>query len=163
MKINSKKSLIITGVLVALAAVGILNFNLANSHAAGNAISVTSSDLTKAGFTQVKAAKSASGRFSGPALYFTVSDKATSASSEAPNIVMVSDLALPYAPATTALFKYGADSHSFTLANAAGQEATLADGRIAINFIKGSNYVVIIGPNQAKLETLATNLAGKIQ
>jgi hypothetical protein len=134
-----------------------------NSRAAAN-ISLTVNDLIRAGFSQVKVMSPAtSGRFSGLNQYFSVSDKVSSPASEAPNIVMVSDLSLPYPPSSTALFKYGADSQAFSIIGGQGQEATLTDGRVAINFIKSSNYVVIIGPNRSKIETLAVDLAGKIQ
>jgi hypothetical protein len=160
----TKKSLLISLAALAVISLGALTVGLSNSQAASNSMSVTTADLSRAGFTQVKAAvPTATGHFQGPNLYFTVSDKVAATSSEAPNLVMVSNLALPYAPASTALFKYGQDSHDFSISGGLGQEATLADGRVAINFIKGSNYVVIIGPNQAKIEALTTIVAGKIQ
>ena len=134
-----------------------------NSLAAANNISLTANDLVRAGFSQVKVmAPAASGRFGGPNQYFSVSDKVSSPTSEAPNIVMISDSSLPYPPASSALFQYGTDSQVFSIIGGQGQEATLADGRVAINFIKSSNYVVIIGPNRSKIETLAVDLAGKI-
>ena len=164
MRFNLKKSLSLFVVLGALAGVGIMAVNLHGSHASGATVVVSAGDLAAAGFTQVKQiAPTAAGRFNGPNLYFSVADKVTSPASEAPNVVMISDLALPYQPGSNALYKYGADSHDFSITGGAGKEATLADGRIAINFSKGYNYVVVIGPNQTKIAALAGAIAAKIQ
>lgn len=151
-------------VLVGLASLGILVFSSSNSRAASDILSVNTADLSTAGFTDIKQlAPITSGRFSEPNLYFSVSDKTSSKDSEAPNVVMVDSLFLPYTPANGALFNYGLDSHTFQIFGGAGKEATMADGRFAINFIKNNNYIVVIGPSQAKVEVLATTLASKIQ
>lgn len=169
MKINLKSSLIVTiSGLAALLIVGVLALNLAGSPAAASTAAATVADLTTAGYTQVKAlAPQGGGRYSGPNLYFTVGDKVSSPSSEAPDVVAVSDLSLPYVPGNGALFQYGNDSHDFNISGGLAKEATMADGRTAINFLKaahaGSHYVVLIGPNQNKLEKLAADLAAKIQ
>ena len=159
-----KKPLLILSVLGVVALAAAFAASPHRSRAAGNSVPVTVSDLTQAGYASVTPiAPAANGRFAGPTLYFSVSDKVSSPSSEAPNVVMVSDLPLPYLPSTGALFKYSADSHDFSVSGAPGKEATLADGRIAVNFLKSYNYVVVIGPNQQKVEALAIEIAGKIQ
>jgi hypothetical protein len=142
-----------------------LYFHLSPSKAAviGSG-SVTVADLQKAGFAQVKQLTPlTSGRFSGPNLYFSVSDKVTAVSSEAPNIVMAEDYILPYQLSSGALFNYGLDNHDFSIAGGSGKEATMADGRVAINFIKNSHYDVLIGPNKMKVESLISTMADKIK
>jgi hypothetical protein len=157
----TKKNLIVAGAIL-LVSVGALTISSSFSQAAG-AYVVSAADLQKVGFKGVTQNKpNASGRFQGPNLYFEVSDK-VAATSEAPNLVMVSDTAYPYNLPTSSLFKYGADSHNFTVAGGLGQEATLSDGRLAINFIQGKHYAVIIGPNKQKIEALTNLLAQKIQ
>lgn len=124
---------------------------------------VMAADLQKAGYTQVKPlAPTAAGRFKGPNLYFEVSDKVSAPTSEAPNVVMTEDFILPYQPTESALFNYGADSQAFSVFGGSGKEATMPDGRVAINLIKGYHYVVVIGPNKVKVEALATSMAGKL-
>jgi hypothetical protein len=120
------------------------------------------SDLAKAGFTGVKQeVPLAGGRFSGPALYFAVSDKVmTDSTSEAPNIVMVSDL---QADAGALAYTYGSNSHAFDIAGGQGKEGIMFDARITINFVKNGHYVVIIGPNKQKIEALASLASQKIQ
>jgi len=158
------RSLVLASFLGGLVLVGVGLFNQGRSYAAGSSSGVTISDLTQAGFTQIKQiSPNAAGKFNGPNLYFGVSDKVTSPTSEAPSLVMVDNLSLPYKPSTGALFNYGADSHPFSISGGTGQEATMADGRVAINFVKNNNYVVVIGPNQQKIEALAQIMAGKIQ
>ena len=132
-------------------------------HADAGAALINSADVQRSGFTQVKQEMpTAAGHFNGPNLYFSVSDK-VGADSEAPNIVMVSNQSLAYNPPLGSLVVYGSDVHSFIIPGGVGQEATMTDGRVAINFIKGHNYVVIIGPNPQKIENLAALVAGKIQ
>jgi len=140
----------------------ILVVRLESSQAAA---SVTPADLQIAGFTQVKQLTPiAGGRFSGPNLYWQVSDKVTAPTSEAPDVVMAEDFLAPYTLSSGAtLYVYGSDSHAFGVTGGNGQEATMGDGRIAINFIKNNHYDVIMGPNQAKIEALASIMAGKIQ
>jgi phage baseplate assembly protein gpV len=75
---------------------------------------------------------------------------------------MVKDMVLPYQLTDGALFNYGSDSHDFSVAGSTGQEATMYDGRIAINFIKNSHYDIVIGPNQTKVEALASLMAAEI-
>ena len=149
-------------VLLVLLFVFFLNYNF--SHAAGNAnVAVSIADLKEAGFTKSKLLPPANGRFAGPNLYFSVSDKVLDASSEAPNVVMVEDLVAAYPFSAGALFSYGVDSHDFAVAGGSAKEASMADGRSAINVVKGNHYLVLIGPNQAKIEKLALRLAAKIQ
>lgn len=160
-----KSFFIILGLSVFLLIFGLF-FRLSLSRAASAAsASLMEADLQKAGFTQVKqiAPTTATGRFAGPQLYFQVSDKVTAPNSEAPNVVMVSDFVSTYQLGKGALFNYGADSHDFSVLGGSGQEATMFDGRVAINFIKNNHYDVIIGPNKSKIEALATLLAGEIQ
>ena len=149
------------GILVVILAIF---FRLNYSRAAATAVFVSAADLQAAGFIQAKPlTPTASGRFSGPNLYFEVSDKVTAPSSEAPNIVMAEVFVVPYQLVTGALFNYRADSRDFQVLGGSGKEATMADGRVAINFIKNYHYDVIIGPSKTKIEALASLLAGKIQ
>ncbi len=158
------KSITIIATLSLMAFIVIIVFNSSKSQAAGNTIKVSASDLTNAGFTGVKKIKpQANGRYVGPNLYFSVNNKLSPADSKIPKAVMIDDLLLPYNPPTGALFIYGSDSHSFNIHDGAGKEATIADGRTAINFVKGYHYIVVIGPNKTDTENLASNLANKIQ
>jgi len=122
---------------------------------------VTVGDLIKAGFTAVKQeVPLPNGRFNGPPLYFSVSDKASDPTSEAPNIVMVDD-SLTVAGAIS--YTYGSNSQAFAIIGGQGKEGTMFDGRIAINFVKNGHYVVVFGPNKQKIEALANLVAQKIR
>ena len=162
---NKKKlsaSLILVGFSLFILIV-VFSFNH-SAKAADVSISMTAADLQTAGFTQVKQIIAANGaRFGGPDIYFSVSDKVTSSASEAPNVVMLKDLVLPYQLTSGALFNYGSDSHDFSVAGSTVQEATMYDGRIAINFIKNNHYDIVIGPNKTKVEALASLMAAKIK
>lgn len=116
--------------------------------------SVTEADLQAAGFT---------GSFeklqsSSPAQYFSVDDDATKTS----KLLMISQQTTPTVLPESALFTYGSDSKSFNIPGSKAKEATTNDGRVAINFIKGYQYVVIMGPNKTKVESLALALSQKI-
>jgi len=138
-------------------------FRSSLSKAAGNNSNfVNVADLQTAGFTQVKQiAPTSAGRFTGPELYFQVSDKVTVPTSEAPNVVMVYDFVASYQLGNGALFNYGPDDHDYNISGGSGKEATLFDGKVAINFVKNNHYDVIIGPNKAHVEALAQIMAAK--
>ncbi len=134
------------------------------SHAAdiaGQPIIITAADLTSAGFTNAQVADPANNRFITPPYYFTVAEKAD-LTSEAPNIVMVSILSTVSSPSQLP-YTYGTNNSDFTINGGIGKEGTMSDDRVAINFFKGNNYVVIIGPDKQKIEQLATIVANKIQ
>jgi len=128
-------------------------------------LQITASDLQNAGFTGVKQeSPQAGGRFRGPADYFEVSDRVNDPQSEAPNIVMVdSAYHNNFSLANGDLYVYGTSSHPFDIVGGRGQEGTMFDGRIAINFIKGNNYTVIMGPNRQKIEALAQLVVQKVK
>ena len=128
-----------------------------------SSFSLTAADAIQAGYAGTKLITvTAIGRFPAPSFYFNTKDKVTSPLSETPNVVMVSVLPLSDA-ATKTLFNYGVDSHYFALAGISAQEATMLDGKVAINFIKGNNYVIVMGPDKKKIETFALAIAAKIQ
>lgn len=135
-----------------------------NHSLAADAAFVSAADLQKAGYTQVKQiAPTAAGRFAGPNLYFSVSDKVSDPNSEAPNVAMAEDFTASYDLSGVTLYNYGADSQTLSVSGGTGQVATLADGRVAINFIKNNHYDVVIAPNRVKAEALASIMAAKIQ
>jgi len=156
-----QSSLLVLGFVFFISAFSFF-FQSSLSHAAAASSFVTEADLQKAGFTQVKLiAPTSAGRFTGPELYFQVSDKVTAPTSETPNVVMVYDFAPSYQLGNGALFNYGSDSHDFSISGGSGQEATLFDGKVAISFVKNNHYDVIIGPNKAHVEALAQEMAAK--
>ncbi len=158
------KSIAIISVFGLVSFFGILIFKSASTQAANRILTVSVQDLSQAGFSNVqKILPETSGRYDGPNLYFSVSDLGQVVKSSTAHIVMIDNLLLPYQPAAGALFKYGANSRAFQISSGAGKIATITDGRTAINFIKGDHYVVVIGPDQARVEALATALANKIQ
>ena len=159
-----QSSLLVLGFVFFISAFGFF-FRSSLSKAAGNDSNfVAVADLQTAGFTQVKLiAPTSAGRFTGPELYFQVSDKVTAPTSEAPNVVMVNDFAPSYQLGNDigTFFNYGSDNHNFSIAGGSGEEATLFDGRLALSFVKNNHYDVIIGPNKARVEALAQIMAAK--
>lgn len=125
----------------------------------------TISDLQTVGFTNVQVATPVGARFIGPTDYFTVADTVDPKNSEAPNVVMVDSSYYPYADKLpdTALYVHGTDNHPFDISGGKGQEATAGDGRIAVSFVKGNNYTVVIGPNKLKIEALALGIANEVK
>ncbi len=126
-----------------------------------NSAPVTADDLRAAGFSNIAPEMSPSGRFSGPAYYFQVGDWVDDPRSEAPDIVMVSKHTSPSPLTDQSLYAYASSSQAFEISGGQGKEGSLADGRTAINFIKGNDYFVIIGPDAQKIENLARELADK--
>lgn len=159
LKKSSIKKMFLTPVLLLAAGAFLLLFSLVKAD--GQSAKVTAADLTAAGFSAPQLITPVNGKYLGSNLYFSLTDKL--ASSSEPDQVMVDYLTLPYMPSDGALFSYGSDSHTFPISGGAGREATIADGRTAINFIKGYNYIVVVGPKTSKVESLATTLASKIQ
>lgn len=158
------KSIAIITSLGLIIILSVLIFNTTNSQAASSSIKISASDLKDVGFTNFKALKPiANGRYQGPNLYFLINNKNISPKFKTYNIVMIDNLLLPYTPSKGALFNYGLDNHNFQIPNGIGEEATMVDGRTAINFIKGHHYIVVMGPDQVKIETLSLALANKIQ
>ena len=66
-------------------------------------------------------------------------------------------------PYMYALFNYGSSTQAVTVNGISGQEAQLDNGRVALNFAKGNYYIVVIGPDNQKVEKLAGIVAGKIK
>jgi len=155
----SIKKMFLTPVLLLAAGVFLLLFHPVKAD--GQSAKVTAVDLTTAGFSGPQLIAPVNGKYLGSNLYFSLTDKL--AINSEPDQVMVDYLTLPYMPSDSALFNYGSDNHIFPISGGAGREATITDGRTAINFIKGYNYIVVIGPETPKVEALATALASKIQ
>jgi hypothetical protein len=110
-------------------------------------VGLLETDLTKAGFNNVKSLAERNGQYVGPAQYFQVNGR---------DLVLVSFLAS--APKT--LFVYGHNSQAY---GTLGHIATLADGRSALNLVSSGHYAVIIGPDQQKVIALADILVEKLK
>jgi len=122
--------------------------------------SVTIEDVSSAGFSSpIIQPPTDDGNYPGSATYFWVGNN--TARSPAKNLVMVSSVNMP--KNTQNLFSYGASQKDFPVSGGKGLEAILGGARTAINFLKNGIYVVIIGPNAAETETLATIVASKIK
>ena len=161
--------------LIVLAVLGVLGYNgyraLAQSQSQDTmgastglvSANVNIAELTQAGYTSVQVEPPANGRFAAPTQYFRVHETGDPAQ-ETSNLVMVSRYQSPSITATTtaALFAFGTNIHSLTIAGATAQESTVYDGRLFIDFVKNGNYVSLFGPDQAKAEALAQAVAGSL-
>jgi hypothetical protein len=154
---------IVIGSLLVIAVIAALGITFKISMAqttTGQGALVTPADLAIAGYTNPRNIVPASGRYVG-AYYFNVDEKATSSTSEAPNLVLVSDEQVNYVR-TALSFTYGTDDHDFAIDGGIGREGTMADGRTVIYFDKGKSYIVIVAPNKQDTEKLALLIASKI-
>jgi hypothetical protein len=134
----------------------------------GPFVSLATTDIYAAGYAQVstqdpvlvgQTATSSYTRYALPNRYFWVNgapERSTLA-----NLLMVAQYHVSPTDTVT-LFNYGTARHPFSISGGTAQEGKLADGRIALNFLKGQYYVVIIGPIQQNIETLARIIAKKI-
>jgi hypothetical protein len=60
------------------------------------------------------------------------------------------------------LFAYAVSSKSLFIKDGFGKSATLSFQRFVVSVVKKNNYLVLIGPDQPKLEKLAVLLAEKL-
>ncbi|MEI6378197.1 MAG: hypothetical protein WCO55_00920 [Candidatus Falkowbacteria bacterium] len=116
-------------------------------------------DLRQAGFVNTEI-KTPSDTMPSPApLYFKVKE-----SSGGSNEVMVYHYTSPYAfGSLDGLYSYTVNSQAYFIDGGFGKETQLADRRTVLSFVKGYDYVVIIGPDNTKVEKLAVALAKKIK
>ncbi len=119
---------------------------------------VTVKDIVAAGFSGVEQQQPDSGRFMPPNLYFKV--KQNLPNSLNGNLVMI--LIVNNSNSSNTLPSYGANIKPFDIKGGTGQEGTMPDGRITINFIKNSFYAVVIGPGQSEVEKLAQIISSKL-
>jgi len=135
------------------------NKNKAHADPAG-AISITTDDLAQAGYSGATEQPPQDNLYQLPNLYFWVHEDLKSKDNTS-NLLMVSQYTSG-SNYTDTLFSYGTSTHSVFINGTSAQEGKLADGRTALNFSKGTYYLVIIGPNAKKVEALAVLLAAKI-
>ncbi len=134
------------------------NINGDNIQAPTSVPVVTATDLVDAGFSGVEQQQPANGRFSPPNLYFTVQQNIPNS----PNGNMVMIL-VANTGNLNSMHSYGSNTKSFNISGGTGQEGTMPDGRTAINFIKNTFYVVIIGPGVYETEKLVLIISSKIR
>lgn len=122
--------------------------------------SVTMDDLRQAGYGNISVQEAQQdGKYRLPNLYFWVNGQSTT---DLHNLFAISiyDNGSPY---TSKLFDYGINIHPISIRGGQGQEGQLInDTRVALNFAKGNFYIVLIGPDSQKVESLANIIAGKI-
>lgn len=139
------------------------NYGAVNDSSQKTYLSVVSGDILNAGYTGVTEQQSDGTNYQSPNLYFWVNGASRTNTMPDGNfdLLMVSQYT-DGTPYTADLFSYGTSTRSVGVSGARAQEAKLADGRVALNFAKGNYYIVIIGPDSQKVESLANIVAKKI-
>jgi hypothetical protein len=120
---------------------------------------VNITDVINSGYSKAILKQPTDTMYKVPNLYFSVGENGKDSIS---NLLMI-DIYYQDSPYSSALFNYGKNGHPVSIQGAIAQEALLAnDERVALNFSKGNYYIVIIGPNKQKVESLAKIIANKI-
>jgi hypothetical protein len=86
--------------------------------------------------------------------YFRVKEYVLSDDSKTRNIVFISRFHY-FASPPKRLPYYGSNIRDIEIAGVDAQEGQMPDGRISVNFVKGKEYVILVGPNAIKLRALA--------
>ena len=127
--------------------------------ATNSTLAISLNDLAHAGFSNMQPQpQTPEGHYPLPNLYYWVDTPIDATTTTTNDLLMISMTSVPRS--FSSIYEYQS-SQPINVGNTSGLEGVMGN-RTTIDFVKNSEYVVIIGPGKIKVEKIAAIVAGKI-